>query len=129
MTAGPTDAEIDAWAASVRQNRQAWLEGPTEEEKVEWARRERLRRMAGFGTDTESRYDFGGPDELTPSEARRQLERRYVRDIRLAAEGLGILMATWPFRVLAELVTTGQEWEDELNRPSRRSSIPFDNTR
>jgi hypothetical protein len=121
----PTEAEIEAWAASVRRRRQAWLDGPTEEEKHEWHRRERARRLARLEFEAESQAVLGGPERRDPYEERRRLERRYLRDTRLAAEGLGILVATLPFRALATLVAAGQECEDEYLRPARRRWIPF----
>jgi hypothetical protein len=122
---GPTDAEIEAWAERVRLRRQAWVDGPTDEEKHEWQRRERMRRLARLEFETESRAGNGGPTGLDPYEERLHLQRRYVREARLATQGLGVWMATMPFRVLAELVTAGREWEEEYLRPTRRRWIPF----
>jgi hypothetical protein len=125
MSAGPSEAEVNAWAESVRSRRQAWLDGPTEEEKVEWYRRERARRLARPEFEPEPRAGFGGPPGLDPYEERRRVERRYMREVRLAAEGLGVLIATLPFRTWATLVANGQEWEEEYLRPTRRRWVPF----
>ena len=119
-----TDAEVEAWAERVRRRRQAWVDGPTEDEKHEWIRREYARRLARLQSE-ESGSGNGVPTGRDPYEERRLLERRYVREARLAAEGLGVLIATLPFRILAELVRTGQDWEEEALRPARRRWIPF----
>jgi hypothetical protein len=125
MSPEPTQAEVEAWAESVRLRRQAWLDGPTEEEKVEWYRRERARRLARLGFEPESRAGVDGPRGRDPDEERRRIERRYIREARLAAEGLAVFMATWPFRTWATLVATGQEWEEEYLHAARRRWIPF----
>jgi hypothetical protein len=126
MSPGPTDAEVEAWAERVRKRRQAWVDGPTEEEKHEWQRREQARRAARSEFEAESGADNGGPTRRDPSyEEGLRLQRRYVREARLATEGLGVWVATWPFRVLANLVSVGREWEDESLRPARRRWIPF----
>jgi hypothetical protein len=124
-TIGPTEAEVEAWAERVRLRRQSWVDGPTDEERHEWQRRERARRLARLEFESESGLGNGGPPRLDPDEERRRLQRRYVRDARLATQGLGVYMATWPFRMLAELVNAGREWEDEYLRPTRRRWIPF----
>ena len=125
MSAEPTESEVDAWAESVRLKRHAWLDGPTEEEKVEWYRRERARRLARLEFEPESRGGFGGPPRADAYDERRRIERRYIREVRLAAEGLGVLLATLPFRTWANLVANGQEWEEEYLRPTRRRWVPF----
>jgi hypothetical protein len=126
MSPGPTDAEVEAWAERVRLRRQAWVDGPTEEEKQEWQRRERARRAARLEVDAESGADNGGPTRRDPYyEEGLRLQRRYVREARLATEGLGVWVTTWPFRVLANLVSVGREWEEESLRPARRRWIPF----
>ncbi|MFL5760706.1 MAG: hypothetical protein ACJ789_13340 [Thermomicrobiales bacterium] len=122
---GPTEAEVEEWAERVRMRRQAWVDGPTEEEKHEWLRRERARRLARMGSDTEPWPTNGGSQGYDPRAERRRLQRRYLREIRLATEGAGVLMATWPFRILAELVAVGQEFEEETLDPARRRWIPF----
>jgi hypothetical protein len=123
MSLGPTEAEVEAWAERVRLRRQSWVDGPTEDEKQEWQRRERVRRAARAESGTES--GKGDATRSDPYEDRLRLQRRYAREVRLATEGLGVWMATWPFRVLADLVVTGQEWEAELLSPARRRWIPF----
>jgi hypothetical protein len=122
---GPTDADVEAWAERVRLRRQAWVDGPTEEEKHDWLRRERSRRMARQQFEDESGTGADGRTRPDPYDERLRLQRRYVRDVRLATEGLGAWIATWPFRVLADLVVTGREWEEESLRPARRRWIPF----
>ena len=122
---GPTDADVEAWAERVRLRRQAWVDGPTDEEKHDWLRRERARHMARQQFDDQS--GNGGESRTRPDsyEERLRLQRRFVRDVRLATEGLGAWIATWPFRVLADLVVTGREWEEETMRPARRRWIPY----
>jgi hypothetical protein len=125
MGAGPTDAEIEAWAEQVRQRRQAWLDGPTEEEKHEWFQRERLRRLARSEVediDISASMEHNGHDLYDDA---RRIQRRYVRELRLASEGLAVTMVTLPFRVMAELVATGREWEKHSLHPARRRWIPF----
>jgi hypothetical protein len=121
----PTEVEVEAWAERVRMRRQAWVDGPTEEEKHEWLRRERMRRQARLGIEAEVRPGNGASTGYDPYDERRRLQRRYVREVRLATEGLGVWMATLPFRALAELVTAGREFEEESLRPARRRWVPF----
>jgi hypothetical protein len=124
MSIGPSEAEVEAWAERVRMRRQSWVDGPTEEEKLDWQRRERARRAARLELEAEPGAGNGDRKRLDPYEERLRLQRRYAREVRLAAEGIGIWVATWPFRVLADLVVTGREWEEETLRPARRW-IPF----
>jgi hypothetical protein len=121
----PTQQEVEAWAERVRMRRQAWVDGPTEEEKHEWLRRERMRRLARFGFEAEAGPSNGAHNGYDPYAERRRLQRRYVREVRLATEGLGVWMATLPFKALAELVASGREWEEESLQPMRRRWVPF----
>ena len=126
MALGPTDAEVEAWAERVRLRRQAWVDGPTQEERHEWAERERARRATRMEYEGEARSGNGGPTRRDPYyEEGLRLQRRYVREARLATEGLGVWLTTWPFRVVANLVNVGREWEEESLRPARRRWIPF----
>jgi hypothetical protein len=125
LSLGPTDAEVEAWAERVRLRRQAWLDGPTEDERNEWQRRERARRATRLEFEPEPRSGNGEPNRLDPYEERLRLQRRYVREARQATEGVGIFFATLPFRMLADFVSAGREWEEESMRPARRRSIPF----
>jgi hypothetical protein len=125
MSLSPTEAEVEAWAERVRLRRQAWVDGPTEEEKHEWQRRERARRAARLEFEAAAESGNGDQKRLDPYEERLRLQRRYAREVRLATEGLGAWIATWPFRMLADLVVTGREWEEETLRPARRRWIPF----
>jgi len=125
MSLGPTAAEIEAWAERVRLRRQAWVDGPTEDEKQEWQRRERARRVARMEGEAESGPGNGGSARFDPYEERRRLQARYMREVRLATEGVGALFVTLPFRALAELVVAGREWEEGFMRPARRRWIPF----
>ena len=132
MSPDPSEAEVEAWAERVRLRRHAWMDGPTEEEKLRWQRRERRRRSARTGLNAESGFDYSDQMPLNPYEERLRLQhryaadaRRYAGDVRLATEGLGVLIATWPFRALANLVVTGREWEEEILRPASRRGIPF----
>jgi hypothetical protein len=120
---GPTDAEVEAWAERVRLRRQSWVDGPTEDEKQEWQRRERVRRAARVDSGPESDHDDA--KRRDPYEERLRLQRRYIREARLLTEGVGAWLATLPFRVLADFVTAGREWEEESLRPARRRWIPF----
>jgi hypothetical protein len=126
-TLAPTDEEVNAWAEQEHQRRQAWLEGPSEEEKQEWRRREIGRRLARAAHDG----DFG-PEwqpEYAAHDDRRRLSRRYARDAQLATEGLGLLLATLPFRMLAELVNAGREWEEDYPSSKRRRVPLYDDDR
>ena len=125
MSLGPTEAEVENWAERVRLRRQAWVDGPTEEEKQEWQRRERARRAARMESEAEPGSGNGDRTRPDPYEERLRLQRRYAREVRLATEGLGARIATWPFRVLADLVVTGREWEEGSLGPARRRWIPF----
>jgi hypothetical protein len=120
MSIGPSEEEVEAWAERVRMRRQAWVDGPTEEEKHEWQRRERARRAARLEMEAETEAGNGERKRLNPYEERLRLQRRYAREVRLATEGIGIWAATWPFRVLADLVVTGREWEEDTLLPARR---------
>ena len=124
LSLGPTEAEVEAWAERVRSRRQSWVDGPTEEEKHEWQRRERSRRAARSEFEPESGFGNGGPTRFDPYEERLRLQRRYIREARLATEGVGVWIATLPFRVLADFVSAGREWEENSLRPARRW-IPF----
>jgi len=121
----PSDEEVEAWAERVRKRRQAWVDGPTEEEKHEWLRRERIRRMARMEFGREEPPGNGASGGYDHYGERSRIQQRYMRDLRLAAEGLGVMMVTFPFRALAELVATGQEWEEDTLRPAGRRWIPF----
>jgi hypothetical protein len=125
MAAGPTDAEIEAWAEQVRQRRQAWLDGPTEEEKHEWFQRERRRRIARVEVEDIDIGAQAGRSTYDLYDDARRIQRRYIRELRLASEGLAVTMVTLPFRVMAELVSTGREWEKQSLHPARRRWIPF----
>jgi len=122
---GPTDAEVEAWAERVRSRRQAWVDGPTEEEKHEWQRRAQARRFARQAMGAESVSSNDDRMRLDPYSERLRLQRRYAREVRQATEGVGVWITTWPFRMLADLVVTGREWEEESLRPARRRWIPF----
>jgi hypothetical protein len=122
---GPTAAEVEAWAERVRLRRQAWVDGPTEEEKHDWQRRERARRAARLEFEAAAESGNGDRKRFDPYEERLRLQRRYTREVRLATEGLGAWIASFPFRVLADLVVTGREWEEASLRPARRRWIPF----
>jgi hypothetical protein len=109
----PTADEIEAWAASERERRRAWLEGPTDAEKASWARRERGRRTAELG-----------PEARAAELAR--LGRRYGRETQLVAEGAVSLLWLWSRRAIAELARAGREWEAEATRTPTRRRIPLD---
>ena len=48
---GPSDDEVDAWAAKEKKRRESWTEGPTEREKTIWALSEHQRRSSGMDAD------------------------------------------------------------------------------
>lgn len=121
---GPSDEEVDAWAEQEHLRRQAWLAGPSAEEKHEWRRQERIRRLASLGFGPEP--GFGGGSTSEASRDRRALSKRYARDAQLATEGLGLLLATLPFRMIAELVNAGQEWEEDYPSGQRRRIPLYD---
>jgi hypothetical protein len=128
ISVGPADAEVDAWAERVRLRRQAWLNGPSEQEKFEWSRRERARRLTRLAYDAVAGPDLDATAAPDPFDERRRLQQRYVRELRHAAEGIGVKVATMPlrpFRTLADLVVTGREWEEGSLRPARRRWIPL----
>jgi hypothetical protein len=121
---GPTDEEVVAWAEREHARRQAWLAGPSDEEKHEWRRQERQRRLVRLGYagafDPEREPSHGSPRDS------RRLSKRYARDAQLATEGLGLLLATLPFRMLAELVSAGREWEEDYPEGLRRRVPLYD---
>lgn len=121
---GPTDDEVAAWAEQEHLRRQAWLSGPTDEEKHEWRRRERQRRLARLGYANEAE-PIGDLLRLAQDD-RRRLSRRYAREAQLATEGLGLLLATLPFRMIAELVSAGREFEEDYSQPQRRRVPLYD---
>ena len=121
---GPTNEEANAWAEQEHRRRQAWLAGPSEEEKHEWRRQERQRRLARLGQAAES--EFRGSPPYGSARDSRMLSRRYARDAQLATEGLGLLLATLPFRMLAELVSAGHEWEEDSPQGQRRRVPLYD---
>jgi hypothetical protein len=112
--AGPTQAEIDAWAERERKRREAWLSGPTTAEREAYAQRERERREAA-ATGAAARA----------AELARQ-SRRYARDSQLAAEGAFMLMSRWSRRAFAELTRAGREWEEETTKPGAKRRIRLD---
>lgn len=111
----PTQAEIDEWAASEKQRREAWLKGPSADERAAYARRLRQRRLAEAFDEGEQRI-----------EERLRVGLHYGRDAQLAAEGAMTLFYRWSRRTLAELVKAGREWEEETALPNRRRRVPLD---
>ena len=112
----PTEAELEEWAERERQRRQAWLNGPTAEERSAYARRERERRLSLLSDEDR--------EALAADRARAML--RYPREMQLAMEGALNLMIRWSRRHMADLVHAGQEWEEQLSQPGRRSRVPLD---
>lgn len=121
---GPSDDEVNAWAEQEHARRQAWLAGPSEDEKHEWRRQERQRRLVRLGLAGAFAPD-PEPSLGAPRDSRR-LSKRYARDAQLATEGLGLLLATLPFRMLAELVSAGREWEEDYPQGQRRRVPLYD---
>jgi flagellar biosynthesis/type III secretory pathway protein FliH len=111
----PTQAEIDAWAASEKRRREAWLQGPTAEEREAYAQRLRQRRLADAFDEGETRIADGVQQGL-----------RYGREAQLAAEGAMTLFYRWSRRAMAELVRAGREWEEETSLPNRRRRVSLD---
>jgi hypothetical protein len=108
LSAQPSDAEIEEWAAHERQRREAWLKGPTEEQKAAWAQRERERRLAELEGTRRPR--------LLGAESSR-LVQRYLRDTQLAAEGaMSLLFKLSLSDAFQQLVRAGREWEEEYTR-------------
>ena len=92
----PTQAEIDAWAASEKKRREAWLNGPSDEERAEYAQHLRQRRLA-------STFDKGEA-RITDSV---RMGVRYTRETQLAAEGARALLYRLSRRTFAEFVRAG----------------------
>ena len=116
LGAGPTDEEIEAWAARERERREAWLRGPTETQRAEWAAREHARRTGKH---------LALP---TPSADTRRLAQHYLRDAQLVAEGAMSMLFNLSVRdMFDELIRQGRAWEDEYTRgmPQRRR-VPLD---
>jgi hypothetical protein len=112
---GPTQAEIDAWAAKERKRREAWLRGPTDEERAEYARRTRQRRLAETFDEGEERLEQGVRQGL-----------RYGREAQLAAEGAMLVLYRWSRRTFDDLVRAGRDWEHDTALPTRRRRISLD---
>jgi hypothetical protein len=105
-----TDADVEAWAARVRDRRKAWLDGPTAEEKREWADRERHRRAR--------RADF---EDYEDDEAEgRRIADRLRRDVELVLTGVAGRIVEPPYALLGGLVREGRRFEDELYNVRRR---------
>jgi hypothetical protein len=104
------ETEPEAWAARVRAQRRAWLEGPTEDEKQAWAERERRRRARRAEQED---YDDDG------SEGRRIAER-WRRDLELVLAGLVGRIIEPPHALLGNLIREGRRHEDEFYYARRR---------
>ena len=111
----PTQAEIDAWAASEKKRREAWLNGPSDQERAEYAQYLRQRRLA-------STFDKG---EARITDTVR-MGVRYTRETQLAAEGAVALLYRYSRRTFSELVRAGREWEEETSLPTRRRRVSMD---
>ena len=111
----PTQAEIDAWAASEKKRREAWLNGPSAEERADYARRVSRRRLADAFDEGENRIEEGVRQGV-----------HYGREAQLAAEGAMAVTYRWARRTLTDLVRAGREWEEETALPNRRRRVPLD---
>jgi hypothetical protein len=105
-----TAADAEAWAARVREQRKAWLEGPTAEEKKVWAERERHRRSRRL--DLEEFED----DEMEG----RRIADRLRRDVELVLTGIAGRIVEPPYALLGNLAREGRRFEDELHNVRRR---------
>jgi hypothetical protein len=116
LSAGPTDAEIEAWAERERVRREAWLRGPSQTQKAEWAVREHARR-----TGKHLPLPTSGADT-------RRLAQHYLRDVQLVAEGAMSMLFNLSVRdMFDELIRHGREWEDEYTRGSApRRRVPLE---
>jgi hypothetical protein len=106
---GPTDEEVEAWAARERERRAQWSKGPTPEQAALWASRERDRRVAEPGEVSDARSPAAAPE---PS------MREAARNVQLAAEGAWSLLFKASVKTLNRLVEAGQAWEDSLMEPA-----------
>ena len=88
----PTPAEVEAWVASERRRREAWLQGPTADEQAAYAQRVRDERLA----------ELQGPDARLADRMRQM--KVYPREAQLAAEGAMSLLLKWSRQGFAELV-------------------------
>jgi hypothetical protein len=122
----PSDAEVEAWAATERARREAWLQGPTAEERAAWTQHERERRLTRLKA----------AQAAQPSDLGRR-GAYLVREAQLAAEGAASLvwkelttegamgaLRKWSGWGLDVLVRAGREWEEEFAQPSRRRAVP-----
>ena len=109
----PTPAEVEAWVASERRRREAWLQGPTADEQTAYAQRVRDERLA----------ELQGPDARLTDRMRQM--KVYPREAQLAAEGAMSLLLKWSRQGFAELVRAGRAWEEEVSEPRRRR-VPID---
>jgi hypothetical protein len=128
----PSEAEVDAWAARERQQREGWLGGPTAEERAAWVQQERERRLASLK-----------PEPAPDATGLGRRAQRALREAQLAAEGAmrlvwkGVeaegpvgfpvgLLRKWSRQGMGVLVRAGQEWEEDLAQPSRGRRVPLD---
>ncbi len=118
---GPTDSDVESWAAAERRRRQAWLAGPTDEEKAAWARREQERRQGNI-----SRFALPRPPRPTGDASR--VMQRYLREMQLATEGaFSLLFRMSVSDAFDALVQAGREWEDEFTTQApRRRRVPLE---
>jgi hypothetical protein len=105
-----SDADVEAWAARVRADRRAWVEGPSEEEKKEWAARERGRRARPQERDDYDDKEFEG----------RRIVERWRRDLELVLTGLAARIVEPPYEIIGHLAREGRRYEDELYHVRRR---------
>lgn len=122
---GPTDEEVEEWAARERERRRAWAEGPTDAEKRAWARSRRGRggrgRSARRGKHPLEDALYGPPSEETM--------RRIWREGELATKGLFSWLTGAPYSYWDDLVESGLEEEAEYEasgRPPRRIRLYSD---
>ncbi len=106
---GPSDEEIDQWAAEEKARRQRWVEGPSELERLRWADREsRRRRRRAEAAEWED-------DDWDPG-------RRAMADADRAVEGLVSAILSVPYRTLGQLIEMG---EDARYQRTKRRRIRY----
>ena len=121
---GPSDEEVEEWAARERQRRAAWAGGPTEEEKMAWSLREHQRRVSRHldGGDDRSRRRSRIDDSDDRPEWRDWTPS--PRELELAFYGMWDRLVDWT-RAWDDLLDAGRDREDDILRYRRRRRVRY----
>lgn len=118
---GPTDEEVDKWAHREQQRRRAWASGPTSTERDAYASRH-FSYSGSYGPQGGSYGPQGGsygPEDESYWDAMDRMRS----DAYVAAEGVWSWLTEAPYRLWADAVSSGRQWEEGYGRPLRRRRI------